>query len=110
MTFASDMDADLNSVFFDDFAQSCLLIRASADVEVEPYGFRCVIEAGIDRITSEGYMKNSWEATVKVSDRVTQNDEIQVLDDDGVVVKKYLVGQLAVREGDVLIYPVEKIK
>ncbi len=114
MTFASDLqsdfDADLNAVFFNDFAYSCLLVRAAEPVDAEPAGIRCMIETGIDRFTGEGYTKSSWEATVQASDRVRKDDVIQVLDSDGVIVKKYLVVQLAAREGDVLIYSVEKIK
>lgn len=108
MSFASDLEDDLDDVFFDDFAKSCLLVRASASVNTVPTGHRFIIEAGLDRFTSEGYSKNNWEITVKLSDRIVRGDLIQVLDDDGLVVEHYLVGEIAQRQGDVLIFAVDK--
>lgn len=108
MSFASDLDDDLNDVFFDDFALNCLLVRAADLNEVVPDGVRLIIEAGIYRPTSEGYIKNNWEVTAKLSDRIVRGDLIQVLDDDGIVVEHYLVGELAQRDGDVLIFAVDK--
>lgn len=114
MTFDSDLQSDLSSdldaVFFDDFAVNCLLVRSAEPVDAVADGIRCLIETGVERFTGDGYVKNSWEATVKAADRVRKGDTIQALDNDGLVERKYLVGHLAAREGDVLIYSVEKIK
>jgi hypothetical protein len=108
MSFASDVSRDLELVFFAGEALSCLLVRKADSVDVVPTGFRCHVLAGLERFTNEGYIKNSWEVTVKVSDRILKGDLIQVLDDDGIVVEHYLVGELAQRDGDVLIFVVDK--
>jgi len=108
MSFASDMDRDLDLVFFADEALSCLLVRKAEPFDAVPAGLRCHIVAGTYRPASEGYIKNDWEVTVKLSDRIVRGDLIQVLDDDGIVVEHYLVGELAQRDGDVLIFAVDK--
>ena len=108
MSFASDMDRDLDLVFFANEALNCLLERKADAVDAVPSGLRCHITVGIYRPASEGYIKNNWEVTVKLSDRVVRGDLIQVLDDDGIVVEHYLVGELAQRDGDVLIFAVDK--
>lgn len=104
MSFASDMEDDLNEVFFDDFARKCLLIRAEDSSGVNPVGICCVIQAGIDRFTGGGYVKNKWDVEFKTSSKVRTGDRIQVLNDEGLVVKKYLIGNQADRTGDTVIF------
>lgn len=106
MTFASDLNADLGNVFFDDFGVSALLDRAK-DPLADPVGIRCIINRGIERIVDGGYIKNSWEIEFKVNDRVRTGDQVQVLSDDGVVVIKYLVGNQAERLADAVTFAVK---
>lgn len=108
MSFASDIKRDLDLVFFADEALNCLLTRQSDSVHTLPSGFKCKIKTGLQRFTGEGYSANKWEITVKLSDRIVRGDLIQVLDDDGLVVEHYLVGEIAQRQGDVLIFAVDK--
>lgn len=106
MTFETDLDADLGNVFFDDFGVNALLVRAKEPL-VTPVGIRCIISRGIERVVDGGYIKNSWEVEFKVEDRVRTDDQIQVLNDNGLVVKKYLVGNQAERTGDAVIFAVK---
>lgn len=106
MTFSSDIDADLGNVFFDDFGVAALLVRAKEPL-ADPVGIRCVISRGLDRFLDGGYIKNAWEAEFKASDRVRADDQIQVLDGNGMVVKKYLVGNQADRTGDAVVFAVK---
>jgi len=108
MTFANDIDSDISAVFFDDFAQNGLLVRASNPVDQDAVGIRFIVEVGLDRFNGEGYTKNSWEVTVQVSDRIVKGDIIRSLDENGVVINNYLVGDIAQREGAVLIFGADK--
>lgn len=103
MTFASDLDADIGNVFFDDYGVNALLVREKEPL-VDPAGIRCIIGRGIDRFVDGGYIKNSWEIEFSVNDKVRTGDQVHVLDDDGGVVRKYLVANQADRAGEVVTF------
>lgn len=109
MSFTTDLTNDLDHAFFDDYGVSALLVRGVDSPAAEPTGIRCIVGRGLDRFVDGGYIKNSWEIEFKASDRVRTNDTVKVLDDDGVVVNKYRVGQIAQRDGDTFIYAAERL-
>ncbi len=107
MSFKQDLTDDLNEVFFgEEFADHCLLQRAAGGET----GITCIIEAGIDRFVNDAYVKNKWDATFKASDKVKQNDVIQVLGEDGMPEARYVIGDLVSREGDTKIFEAKKTK
>jgi hypothetical protein len=103
MTFATDLDADISNVFFDDFGVSVLLVREK-EPDADPDGIRCIVGRGLDRFVDGGYIKNSWEIEFAVTAKVRAGDQVQVLDDDGVIVRKYLVGNQADRTGETVTF------
>jgi hypothetical protein len=103
MTFATDLDADIGNVFFDDFGVSVLLVREK-EPSADPDGIRCIVSRGLDRIVDGGYIKNSWEIEFAVIDKVRTGDQVQILDGNGVVVSRYLVGNQADRTGETVTF------
>lgn len=103
MTFATDLDADIGNVFFDDYGVDALLVREKEPL-VDPAGIRCIVGRGIDRFVDGGYIKNSWEIEFSVNDKVRTGDQVQVLDDSGVIVRKYLVSNQADRTGETVTF------
>jgi hypothetical protein len=103
MTFATDLDADIGNVFFDDFGVSVLLVREK-EPDADPDGIRCIVGRGLDRFVDGGYIKNSWEIEFAVNDKVRTGDQVQVLDGNGVVVRKYLVGNQADRTDEMVTF------
>lgn len=103
MTFAADLDADIGNVFFDDFGVSALLVREK-EPDADPVGIRCIIGRGLDRFVDGGYIKNSWEIEFSASDKVRTGDQVEVLDGNGVVVRKYLVSNQADRTDETVTF------
>jgi hypothetical protein len=103
MSFESDLDSDLDDVFFDDFGAPVLLNRVK-DPSDNPIDIRCIISRGLDRFVGGGYLKNSWEIEFKTIDRVSTGDQIQIINVNGSVIKNYLIGDQADRTGDTVTF------
>lgn len=103
MTFATDLDADIGNVFFSDFGVGALLVRGQSPL-ADPVGIRCIVGRGLDRFVDGGYIKNSWEIEFSASDKVRTGDQVQVLDENGVIVRKYLVSNQADRTGETVTF------
>ena len=103
MTFATDLEADISNVFFSDYGVSALLTRERTP-QAPPVGIRCIIGRGLDRFVDGGYIKNSWEIEFSASDKVRTGDQVEVLDGNGVVVRKYLVSNQADRTDETVTF------
>lgn len=100
MSFMSDLNNDVDHVFFDDYGVSALLVRGDDSLAAEPTAIRCIVGRGLDRFVDGGYIKNSWEIEFKASDKVRPGDQVQIPDKSGAIVRKYLVGNQADRTGE----------
>lgn len=107
MSLQDEIERDLDNVFFTDFARSCLLIRIKTGDEE---GIRCMINTGVERMTSDGYVKAKWEVMAKASIGLCQGDIILELDDVGMPRAKYEIGTPLERQIDITIYEAEKKK
>lgn len=86
--FDADLAADLDGVFFDDFAVSALVERDGADL---PAGVRVFVSAGITRVVGDRYVKAAYEIRAQIVDGLKVGDVVKVLDSDGLEMAQYRI-------------------
>ena len=104
--FDADLAADLDDVFFDDFAVSALVERDGSDL---PAGVRVFVSAGITRVVGDRYVKAAYEIRAQIGDGLKVGDVIKILDSDGLEAAQYRIREPLDRDAVMVLHGADKL-